>query len=146
MDKAIAAGLLMGEGCICLHKFRVKDYRSKKWSLDRIGLSVSISMADKTVIDWLHDRWSGYRGCRKDYMEVFTITSNPTKQFLYDLKPFIFGKKLPQLELAIEFQTGRVPGHRSKERREWELYAYKKMGDLKGLHRKGGYERRKIKI
>lgn len=140
IDAAWCAGIIEGEGCIRLQVSDVKDTRTGLRLKSRVTMSVVVSMKDGAVVRRFA-RLSGVDASyRPDGLASCTVSSRRAMWLLPQLVPHMVGDKLPQATLAIEFQSGRVPGVRTTERHEWELKAAALMSNLKKV---GVYERRK---
>jgi hypothetical protein len=140
VDAAWAAGVVEGEGCIRLQVSDVTDTRSGKRIKNRVTMSVSVSMKDAAVVARLYELFGGWTATRPDGLAAVTWSSNRAAWVLARLLPYMRGDKKPQAELAIEFQTGRLPGHRAKARHPWELDAAVRISEMKKI---GVYQTRK---
>ena len=140
VDAAWAAGVVEGEGCIRLQVADVTDTRSGRRIKNRVTMSASVSMKDAAVVAKLYEMFGGHHHVRPDGLAAVTWSSNRAAWVLSRLLPYMRGDKKPQAELAIEFQTGRVPGHRAKERHPWELAAAVRISEMKKV---GVYATRK---
>jgi len=109
VDAAYIAGLVDGEGCIRIDRF--------KTDRSHIGFqyrtTVTIAMCDPETI-----RWVGTTTDRKisEYQipsgrTVYTVVwrNGPAKELLLAILPFLRGKR-PQAELCIHFEENITPG------------------------------------
>lgn len=132
VDLALAAGLFMGEGCISLAP------AGRSSTGPKYRLSVRIGMCDKEVVHWLGERFAGSvndvpprrTNCREAW--VWQVAARQAASFLVSIWPYLFGEKLPQAELGMEFQSRRRRGRRlSVSEREWDVAACRQMSELK---------------
>ncbi len=133
IEAAWMAGLIEGEGCIRIQVSTVRDWRTKKPLKDRATMSVCVAMKDRAVVERFVRATApaGHYQVRGDGMAVWTISSRPALEFLEQVSEFLIGDKKPQAEIAMEFQRGRTPGHRTPERHAYELDAAKRISELK---------------
>lgn len=137
---AWAAGVLEGEGCIRIQVADVTDSKTGRRLKDRATMSVVLAMKDERVVCRFAGLFGATAKLRSDGMWTVTLASARALWALQALMPYMWGDKLPQAILAVEFQSGRTPGHRKPERHAWELDAARRISDMK---RVGIYARRK---
>lgn len=116
--RAYAAGIVDGEGCIEILKW--KTFRTRKVYGPRYVLAVEIQMADNEVLDWLQERLGGAiitkfpKNSRHRTCYRWMLYSKRAFDFLQEIKDFIVLKK-EQIKIAEEFTN------KPKEERE-KLY------------------------
>lgn len=132
VDAAWLAGLIEGEGCIRLQVATVLDSRSRR-PVDRVTLSISVGMKDRAVVSRVHSLCGGHIHVRGDGLTVATISSARALWVLKRIEPWMVGDKKPQALLAIEFQSGRIAGHRTPGRHAWEREAAVRISQMKRL-------------
>lgn len=138
-DLAYAAGIIDGEGCICI------GCSLTRRKTPVYSFVVEVQMSDREAIDWLHKTFGGslYEylkfGRRKVYR--WQVGTNNAKRFLMTVIPYLKVKQ-KQAELAIEFQNARsctwhCGNPKPQELIELEKSQYEK---LKRFHKEGNYE------
>jgi len=124
-DKAYAAGLFDGEGCVIIRAQAVA-----KGTRSSVVLRVSIANTYFPVHSWLRARWGGHvsrrdRPSRDGFLRrpigEWILTSRAAWAFLSDIVPFVVIKKA-QVENAVAFQAmkrqpGRTRGLTAEQRR-----------------------------
>ena len=103
LEKAYAAGLFDGEGCIMIDKPR----RGKGHTL-----VITLAMRESVAVAWLRERWPGsFRPTTKrpKEREAFTCWywrryTSAAAAFLSDILPYLLTKQT-QAQLAIKFQS-----------------------------------------
>ena len=117
VDLAYVAGLIDGEGTICIHRNKVKNQKVY------LQLRVDITNTNEWLIQWLKFAFGGHTdvsrrdGKGKNWKPAWrwSLSSNRASTFLTLVLPYLRLKK-PQAELAINFQKARGNrGHRSTE-------------------------------
>ena len=110
---AYTAGLIDGEGCICISMN--KPSNKNGLTLDNHFLRVRIAITDKEVVEWLKNTFGGFTSnnsnCpskRKHWkvLWVWCISSIQAKDFLKMIYPYLRIKK-KQAELAIRFRENK---------------------------------------
>lgn len=139
-DCAWAAGLLEGEGCVRIQVCDVTDSKTRKRLRDRATMAVVLAMKDGRAVSRFGLLFGAPVSERSDGMWTVTLSSARAAWALSAMMPYMCGDKLPQAALAVEFQRGRRPGHRTPERHAWELGAAKRISEMKKV---GVYARRK---
>lgn len=130
-DCRIAAGLFMGEGSVGIYRQHRKD---REFSY---VLRVQLGMNDKDVVFWLHQHWGGcVTHCtakhRTRVHHCWRLYSRASIPFLKDIRPFVFGEKLPQIILALDFQSRqRVGRWLTAQEKEYKKNVSEKMHQLK---------------
>jgi len=108
---AYTAGLIDGEGSICLATGKRKDYKSGRI----IYLKVSIVNTNEWLINWLKMQYGGYissndrSGKKWKTRWAWEIQHNHALRFLEMILPYLQIKR-PQAELAIQFQRAKRRG------------------------------------
>jgi len=104
---AYAAGMIDGEGCICVYK---KKIRNGKYAgiLQNYHLQVIVTQKDGRIIDWLIGNFGGsaylhWKGTNTGYSHEWVLNYQKAAEFLRQILPFLIYKK-PQAEIAIRFQ------------------------------------------
>lgn len=100
-EKATAAGLIEGDGCIAI---------SQHGKRQGLQASVSFSNTDARLVAWLHERWPGRVGLSRRYRnrhgmaEVWRwdIRGDRAATFLLDILPYLISKA-EQARLALTF-------------------------------------------
>lgn len=135
-ERAYAAGLIDGEGCIRIcHRFQKRTHVSEQF-----WMSVQVNATSSDMIDYLHSRWGGSKAeldssqpnRRRIYRWV--ITSKQAAQFLEDIYPFLVVKK-EQAMFARSFQVlsrrwGRHGGGRPIAILGFQRSVFEKMKEL----------------
>ena len=105
---AYAAGIIDGEGCICIYKHRKRKDTKHGYIF---ALTVRVTNTNEYIINWfkmqfgggickMADRTSrGYKDCWQ-----WAISGKKASDFLKLIEPYLL-IKYPQAELAIAFQT-----------------------------------------
>lgn len=137
---AWAAGVLEGEGCIRIQVVDVTDSKTRRRLKDRATMSVVLAMKDERVVCRFAYLFGATANQRSDGMWIVTLSSARALWVLQLLTPYMWGDKLPQAILAVEFQIGRTPGRRTPERHAWELNAARRISEMKKV---GVYAMRK---
>jgi hypothetical protein len=122
-DLAYLAGLLDGEGSICILK-RVRNGRIRHW------LEISIGNTDYEVLEWVRDTFGGHLSSNaqtntEHSHKVWRWRANTQEAagILRDVTPYVRIKRA-QVALAIEFQdhfSGRDYRHTRSRVTEGEL-------------------------
>lgn len=104
---AYAAGLIDGEGCICIYR---KKIRNGKYAgiLKNYHLQVIVTQKDGKIIDWLLGNFGGsvylhWKGTNTGYSHEWVLNYQKAAKFLKQILPFLIHKKT-QAEIAIRFQ------------------------------------------
>ena len=103
IEKAYAAGLIDGEGCIRI----ARNLKGKKEWNDQYYLEVNVHITDYEVLKWLRKKWRGSILKRKKETHWkdnwnWKITAEGAKEFLRDIQPFSIIKKR-EIGLALTF-------------------------------------------
>ena len=138
IDLAYVAGIIDGEGSICITKeSKLHDRRATP----KYFLSVSVGNSNEWLIYWLCNTFGGsfcFRG-RLGFSNldiwVWQITQAGACQFLKLILPYL-RLKHPQAELAIDFQSHR--GRRGKKRTLMEVQLDEIFRQKMGILNKGG--------
>lgn len=91
-DKAYAAGILDGEGSICLTR-----WSSNRWN--NMYPVVAVSNCDEPLIHWLNSRWKGsirigiIRSGSRRPQHRWSLSGLKTNKFLNDVIPYLIIKK-----------------------------------------------------
>jgi len=114
IDLAYTAGILDGEGCICITKRG--DLRGRRHPY--IMLEVIIVNTQEWLGHWLRAQFGGtlkqqHKLPPNKDLWVWNLTNTKASEFLELLLPFIHLKR-PQAELAISFQHMKNSPHRAK--------------------------------
>ena len=137
-ELAYAAGIIDGEGCICL----MRD-TSKKNGRTKYTLSVQVVMTNKCVVEYLRHTFGGLiredDGSKKGYSKVYYwgVRTRQVGILLKKILPFLRGKR-KQAELAIEI-SDRLSGFTvavgrkgyTQEFRDYLVAQHKIMSDMK---------------
>jgi len=132
-EKAYAAGLIDGEGCI--HAVDAK--RSH-----HCALIVSVTNTDLDMLFWLQERWGGHvklhgpashkRNCKTTWQ--WAITSKAAEKLLRDIYPYLRTKRL---RAELGFRLRALIGKRG----DFDPARYEAQQDVKvalaGLNRRG---------
>ena len=111
IDLAYTAGIIDGEGCICLSLVKEKNIRGR-----RQRLTVSVGNTDKRLTLWLKNMFGGHSVLQsrtrnnKDYYQ-WRVSSKKASFFLSLILPYLKLKRR-QAELGIEFQEPIYQGRR----------------------------------
>lgn len=106
-DKAYIAGLIDGEGCICIAKRKNGHFpkAGKPWYYQPI---VTISNTDKRMLDFVVNRYKGWitkpkpqKSHRKQIYSWF-ISGELMRSFLRDILPYLVIKRR-QAEITLSF-------------------------------------------
>jgi len=137
------AGIIDGEGYICITRTKLTSKRSIRHSL-----VLGVSMSDAYPIELFHNIFGGSIGSKKDsrsnkwrLMYRWSVCANMAKEILILIEPYLHIKK-QQAKLGIEFYenishiTGRAKGLHSgmksvsDEELEKRNYYYEKLNSL----------------
>lgn len=120
-DLSYTAGIVDGEGSICMSKIRRPPFKRGYC----ITLIVSVSNTDEGLIRWLNSSYDGSitvhknkDGTRKP-LWIWCVASTKALKFLEMVGPYLHVKKR-QAQVAIEFQSGRVHQHLTEERNDFD--------------------------
>jgi len=105
VNKAYAAGIVDGEGCIYIAVYKNKAYSRKYFKL---GVKVGMT-GDVSCLAFLHSLWGGNisRGAGFRGRQIqWSIASNDASSFLQDIMPYLKLKK-PQALAALKFQENK---------------------------------------
>lgn len=146
-DLAYAAGLIDGEGCICIQK---SSYGTKSNLPPNYALIVVVSTTDAILTPWLHARFGGsvckfrgyapLRGLKQVGMSSrWMVASAEAEQFLRAVLPYLQLKK-QRAEVALRFRglisrTGRPI---AEENRALRRGCYEEM---RALNQRGIWEK-----
>ena len=103
---AYAAGMVDGEGCICIYK---KKIRNKIVDLRKnFHLQVIVTQKDGRIIDWLIGNFGGsaylhWKGSPTGYSHEWVLNHTNALKFLKQIEPFLIYKK-NQAQIGIRFQ------------------------------------------
>lgn len=116
IERAYAAGLFDGEGCVSVYQTSFKSN----------ALTVRVTNTSWVLIDFLHSRWGGnlsHRVANKDTNKqavwYWSLAANQALRFLDDVYPFLKAKR-PQAKLARRYQryvVTRGGGNRDSKRK-----------------------------
>lgn len=138
-DLAYAAGIVDGEGCVCI-------FKAKARGLKRIygyRMSVSVKNTNEGLINWLESLFGG--GGRKltgrsNCKDVWTweLYAYKASDFLKLIYSYLRIKR-PQADIAIEFQKSkRKGGYRYHPKTEEELAAEEiQASSMRKLNKRG---------
>lgn len=114
---AYTAGIIDGEGSICIVKFHRNRNRGYYFQL-----GVSVGNTNEYLMQWLKMHFGGYfaplsRELKDTQKQVWQwmVTGNKAAEFLVLVLPYLQLKK-SQAELAIKFQKNRKRGRYSDEK------------------------------
>lgn len=100
LERAYAAGLIDGEGCISLYQTAFESH----------AVTVRVTNTSWAMIDFLHGRWGGNLSHRvanqetnKQAVWYWSLAANQALRFLDDLYPYLRVKR-PQAKLARRYQ------------------------------------------
>jgi hypothetical protein len=139
IDKAYIAGIVDGEGSICISKTKPglqKD--GHRYHNPRYTLRIGIEMTEKNIISYLADIFkkpyqSRDRGMNRQVLYNVAWSAEPAKTFLDTILPFLKGKRA-QAHLALFFwnniQHVRGKGLVPKKELEFREQCYQKMKEL----------------
>jgi len=117
VDLAYVAGIVDGEGTICIHQDRAKSGKVY------LQLRVDVTNTNEWLIQWLKFALGGHvdvsrraeRGKNWKPAWRWSVSANQASAFLKLIYPYLRLKK-PQAEIAIKFQEQKPNrGHRSTE-------------------------------
>lgn len=106
------AGIIDGEGCICIYNFAGTKKRI-------LGLRLCVGNTDARMIRKLKELWGGWiypiakTKCRKPFWN-WVIQGKKAASILIELLPYLVAKK-EQAKLGIEFAKTIKPGKRTPE-------------------------------
>ncbi|MCH7772288.1 MAG: LAGLIDADG family homing endonuclease [Bacteroidetes bacterium] len=116
---AYAAGMVDGDGSICINKKKVSN-GPRAGEVQNYYMLVVVTQKDGKVIDWLIGNFGGstylhWKGTNTGWSHEWVVNHNNAKDFLKNILPFLVIKKR-QAEIAIQFQERLKVG--SKDRNE----------------------------
>jgi len=133
-EVAYAAGILDGEGCICITKQRSDRHHKRGYEMK---LLVSIGNTDFSLLEWLRARFGGSiysyskSGNGRKPIGQWHLDSRKAIPFLKAVLPYLVIKQA-QAELALDFQVGRVHTNRlTDEEDKLQVAQYLQMKKLK---------------
>lgn len=105
---AYAAGILDGEGCICIVRKRISG-GPNHGKIQNYFMTVVISQKDGKLMDWLVGNFGGsvymhFKSTKTGWTHEWSLNHNKAADFLKSLLPFLVLKKR-QAEIAIRYQT-----------------------------------------
>ena len=117
VDCAYAAGLIDGEGCITI----LKRMPCGKALSPSYQVTVVVNMGDPEPIDFLWERWRGFRGSDKDKRTGYVsyrwqIQSHKAARFLEMVQPYLKHKR-KQADIALEFHCLKKEARQGGRRR-----------------------------
>ena len=124
-ELAYAAGIIDGEGCIGIWKYRQPRCQHGY----TYALRVTVTMTEPEVPTWLFETFGG---CLNDYPPereewkrkyIWAISTKQARPFLGTILPYL-KEKVEQAEIAIEFQSTKKMGdYRNKPKTDAVLEA-----------------------
>lgn len=113
-EKAYAAGIVDGEGSICIGVDSNFYSRRDNQPYRYVYVHVLVSNTDKRIMEWLKERYGGSFHTRKQNgigtkpIYGWEAVSNDALKFLKDIYPYLLLKK-EHATWAIEFQENKIP-------------------------------------
>lgn len=103
--EAYLAGILDGEGCISISRYREKKDKNR----GQHKLTVSIGNTSLQLMDWLKDNYGGWvmsKGCRKGLRQnfVWQVSTAAAGELLEMVLPYLIIKQ-DQAIVALDFQA-----------------------------------------
>lgn len=141
---AYLAGLIDGEGCICINKTgrRISNDEIKvEDNKQALILRVIVTQKDGQVMDWLKGNFGGgvnlhYKGTNTGYLHEWTLSHEKAGEILKKILPFLVIKKR-QAEIAIQFQNRVTHGKTIGTHEYIERYKlYEEIAKEKHIHTK----------
>lgn len=134
VDRAYAAGIIDGEGCISI--VRCVDRRWPRPHSYQLRLSVGMGLPE--IPYWLHSTFGGWISTyRREYdtyardITTWTTSGPLVLRILKKLTPFL-KEKCEQSAVAMEFQSPRVQGkNTTDEQFQREKVLFEKLRELK---------------
>jgi hypothetical protein len=111
-DLAYMAGIIDGEGCICIHRSRTKR------AGDSLIANVTVRMTVEHIPQWLHFSFGGSFGTQKPkkvgWQPVYQwkVYGKNAVTFLQAILPYLIVKR-PQAEIALRVEALK-PGFRQR--------------------------------
>lgn len=132
-QRAYAAGLFDGEGCISISRFL------KSNGHHRYSLTASVHMADREAIEWLQETWGGriYPAGQGDAKNkptfIWRLCDSWAIAFLHDIFPYVrLSKVRAKAHLAVEFQgqKQRLGRYTPQSYRDRQRHYFERMREL----------------
>ncbi len=143
-DLAYIAGILDGEGCICISQSSITGKSGRRY----FQLGVYVENTNEWLVRWLHLSFGGGLYERKTQINTpiwqWRISSAQASEFLELILPFLKLKK-PQTEIAIQFQRKRKPRGQSRTDEELALEEAQRI-ILNGMNSSSGRNKGKSEI
>jgi len=120
VDRAYAAGIIDGEGCISIHQGGYDKYKFRSRGYE-FSLYTCVGMASYGIIEWLHYNFGGSisKTKGKDYWR-WNVSAQKCTKFLESILPYL-KLKYCQAKLGIAFQQQKAQRQRRQQRTEKEI-------------------------
>lgn len=116
-ERAVAAGLMEGEGTITIGRARRQDTGQMEWRM-----YVILASTDRDIIAFFQDRWAAtslrrrVATIRSKEAWYWTLGGWKCAAFLRDIEPFVVTARMRErIAVALAFQSRKRFGHRQTD-------------------------------